>query len=83
MLWSGRVVCLPEGFGWPGGLAGWGVFFPGFGGCGFSPRGEMVVWDTVFNCFGAIFFQFCELSLNPLSAVIVSPDGMGSCDMSK
>ena len=48
-----------------------------------SPRGKMVVWDTVFNCSAAIFFQFCELSLNPLSAVIVSPDGMGIFDISK
>ena len=48
-----------------------------------SPRGKMVVWDTIFNCSAAIFFQFCELSLNPFSAVIVSPDGMGSCDISK
>ena len=29
----------------------------------------------------AILVQFCVLLLNPLSAVVVSPDGMGSCDM--
>ena len=43
----------------------------------------MVLWDAIFDCCAAIFFQFCELFLNPLSAVIVSPDGMGSCDISK
>ena len=43
----------------------------------------MVVWDAIFNCSAAIFFQFCELSLNPVPAIIVSPDGMGDCDIIK
>ena len=49
----------------------------------FPPGEKMVLWDVNFDCCAAICFQFCELFLNPLPAVIVSSDGMGSCDMSK